>query len=314
MRLFFPRIVTKTTSDFQALNEVWPSKMTLLAARVPPRPLRSAPSEKGLDIPPPRRIVSNSALNNGVGSWINSWLGIESVSSQRNAKFNSSSSDSTGSALVPSIDSSVPPQRTLSTQGMDLEELTSLDFQRTPPSTISTDGTSYIDIDLGQYRKGGHAKRFMTYSSQLPRIAGYLNRVQPDFALLAIRPYHSLMEDVWRSMQETNADVGDSKGEPGDVATVFLCDLTQYAVRKVKLRREGHSGANECKVRDENWSNEVVTAIDEQLASNITNLLLWWEAFCKEALKYPSQNRERSARIADRVDRFEKDLIERLDL
>ena len=311
VRLFFPRIMTKTTSEFKALNEIWPSKMTLLAARLPPRPPKSAQSEKGLDIPP--RLMSNSSQNNGVGSWINSWLGIETVSSARNAKFNFSSSGSTSSALMPSTSSSLPPPKSLSPQKLDMEDVTSFDFRRTPP-TISTESRKYIDIDLEQYRKGEHAKHLKTYSSQLPRIAGYLKRVQPDFALLAIRPYDSLMQDVWRSLQETNADVDDSKGETGDVATAFLCDLTQHTVRKVKLRREDCSGTNERKVRDESWSNEVVTAIDEQLASDITNLLLWWEASCKEALKYPSQSRNRSARIADRVDRFERSLIERLDL
>lgn len=89
-------------------------------------------------------------------------------------------------------------------------------------------------------------EEFVTSHAMYDKIAGYLERVHPDFALQAVRPYQRLEDDVKRSMLgERSPKGGCGVSDPQlfplehwvDVCSTVLIDADTMTVKRLTLRR-----------------------------------------------------------------------------
>lgn len=83
-------------------------------------------------------------------------------------------------------------------------------------------------------------------SAAYDRVAGYLERLHPDFALQAVKPYGCLEDDIKRSMQgERSPKQGFGISEPQffplehwvDVCSTYIVDADSMTVKRITLRR-----------------------------------------------------------------------------
>ena len=81
-------------------------------------------------------------------------------------------------------------------------------------------------------------------------VAGWLEEYQPDFALQAVRPYDSLVDDIKASMRAesrlipaTSLEADLANGQWADVSVTLVVDTTRFTVERLRLRRRKKIGS-----------------------------------------------------------------------
>ena len=138
------------------------------------------------------------------------------------------------------------------------------------PQMANTASSSFNDHSSLYGRKPTQSSLPSEIDSSID-VAGWLRRYHQDFALQAVRPYKTLIEEVKHSMRDESTPTVIRTAEWTDICTTLIADTTNFSITRLTLRRKYASQPVEERLIEEplmDLDSTLVDAVERVLAQS----------------------------------------------